>query len=300
VLSTRSVDVGGLGGSVAYFDTENKFSSERLLQLARARFPGEYGQDGDASQSEAALSLAARVLVFSPYAQGGHGGGKGASANLLKLLEELEEHIIARNITLIIVDSIAALIRAEVAETTADRIKLQDVLGRQASLLKRYAETFGIPVFTTNQITTKSGGEPTHQIGGLLGNKDNNNNNDNVDIVGDGDRRDRKRDSGGGEEESYLTAALGYKWAHAVNTRLVVEAEDGRRILSIAKSPIAPVARQAYEVKESGIVPLIHGDEHQLRAVVGGSAVDFRIGNDGQRGAGGVILAAAGRAGMNN
>lgn len=146
VVATRAPDAGGLGGAVAYFDTENKFSSARLLQIARARFAGQY------DAPEAAQSLAERVLVFSPYVEGGHGGGDGAGAQLLQLMVDLEQHIVMRNIRLIVVDSIASLVRAASAETAEDRKRNNEVLGRQAAVLKRYAENFNIPVFTVNQV----------------------------------------------------------------------------------------------------------------------------------------------------
>jgi hypothetical protein len=59
----------------------------------------------------------------------------------------------------------------------------------QASRLKYLAETFSIPVLVTNQVTTRIGG--------------------------------------GGGGGGHLTAALGTLWAHAVNTRLVLELAQG-------------------------------------------------------------------------
>jgi RAD51-like protein 1 len=66
----------------------------------------------------------------------------------------------------------------------------------QASRLKYLAETFHIPVLVTNQVTT--------HIGGSFGGGS----------------------TGGG---GHLTAALGTLWAHAVNTRLVLEMVQGAR-----------------------------------------------------------------------
>lgn len=65
---------------------------------------------------------------------------------------DLEQHIVMRNIRLIVVDSIASLVRAASAETAEDRKRNNEVLGRQAAVLKRYAENFNIPVFTVNQV----------------------------------------------------------------------------------------------------------------------------------------------------
>lgn len=58
-------------GKVLYLDTERKFSAERLAQIARERFPGEF------STQAAVATLLDRVLVQEPK----------SSAELLKLLE---------------------------------------------------------------------------------------------------------------------------------------------------------------------------------------------------------------------
>lgn len=69
----------------------------------------------------------------------------------------------------------------------------------QASRLKFLAETFRIPVLVTNQVTTSFGGGGAGGTGG----------------------------TGGGGGGGHLTAALGTLWAHAVNTRLVLESVQG-------------------------------------------------------------------------
>ena len=67
----------------------------------------------------------------------------------------------------------------------------------QASRLKYLAEAFSIPILVTNQVTTYIGDSSAGSGGG---------------------------GSGGG---GHLTAALGTLWAHAVNTRLVLESVQG-------------------------------------------------------------------------
>ena len=69
----------------------------------------------------------------------------------------------------------------------------------QASRLKYLAEAFRIPVLVTNQVTTQWGEAAAFGSGG----------------------------GGGGGSEGHLTAALGTLWAHAVNTRLVLESLAG-------------------------------------------------------------------------
>ncbi len=71
------------------------------------------------------------------------------------------------------------------------------------------------------------------------------------------------------DKSLYVTAALGYVWAHAVNTRIVLEFKDmgllldeggmvqaeglEKRCLTVAKSPLAPVRSYPYAIDASGI-----------------------------------------------
>lgn len=96
-------------------------------------------------------------------------------------MQGLQSAIIELKITLIIIDSIAALARADFGAQHI--IERQKLLGQQASLLKLMAESFKIPVLVTNQVTTRISRQSN-------------------------------------EEKGILVAALGPMWAHAVNTRL--------------------------------------------------------------------------------
>jgi RAD51-like protein 1 len=168
---TACLDAAAEEGRALYLDTERKFSPMRLAEIASKRFPDAFSRD------EATTALLTRVLVIAP----------DSSAELLHVLESLEATIIDHHVKLIIIDSVAALARAEhAAGGIAER---QRNLGQQASRLKYLAESFGIPVLVTNQVTTQMGGS-------------------------------------GGEGRG-LTAALGVVWAHAVNTRLVLAQERG-------------------------------------------------------------------------
>lgn len=104
-------------------------------------------------------------------------------------LQGLQTAVIALGINLIIIDSIAALVRADFGPQ--DIPQRQKLLGQQASALKLLAESFQIPVLVTNQITTKF------------------------------------NNSSGGYDTGSLVPALGPMWAHAVNTRLTLTREEG-------------------------------------------------------------------------
>ncbi|KAL4420437.1 hypothetical protein ABPG75_010093 [Micractinium tetrahymenae] len=189
------------GGSVVYLDTEKKFSSRRMAQIARERFPDSFPSE------EAVAALMGRVLVYNPT----------SSQGLLSTLQSLEPAIIDHRVRLLVLDSAASLARADFAPgSLPDR---QRMLGQQASRLKYLAEAFRIPVLVTNQVTTH---------------------------LGDGGGS-----NGGGA--GHLTAALGTMWAHAVNTRLVLESAAGNRFVRIAKSPAAPNAAFAYRVTGAGL-----------------------------------------------
>ena len=128
-----------------------------------------------------------------------------------------------QNIRLIVVDSVAALVRREFGGTER-LVERQDVLSRIASQLKflslslslwvcgciqkliahanhrTLAESFDIHVLVTNHV------------------------------------------QGGGAE---IAPALGNTWFHAVNTRLVLSQTEGsagdqRRLVTVAKSPVCP------------------------------------------------------------
>jgi len=104
-------------------------------------------------------------------------------------LQGLQTAVIALSINLIIIDSIAALVRADFGPQ--DIPQRQKLLGQQASALKLLSESFQIPVLVTNQITT------------------------------------RFNDNSGGCDTSSLVPALGPMWAHAVNTRLTLSRKEG-------------------------------------------------------------------------
>jgi RAD51-like protein 1 len=81
-----------------------------------------------------------------------------------------------------------------------------------------------------------------------------------------------------------VTAALGTKWAHCVNTRLVLEgaagggdadaAGGGTRVVKVVKSPRCALAGFEYEVRAGGVV--VDGDR-AVRVDASGSNVHASI-----------------------
>ena len=193
---------------VVYLDTEAGFRQERMMQMAGSLFP--------AVLAGAAQSLGSRLHYLS----------LSTTRALMEALEQLEGLIIEHGIRLVVLDSAAALVRKEYGrDALAER---QRLLGQQASLLKRLAENFGIPVVVTNQMTTHrselpaTGEEPTEQ----------------------------------------LAAALGNTWAHAVNTRLELRRDaDGHRELSITKSPVSSTLTIPVDLSTQGLVAVAASEE---------------------------------------
>lgn len=80
--------------------------------------------------------------------------------------------------------------------------------GQQAAILKSLAETFRIPVVVVNQVTAQVHAPANHPFQGSAS-------------------------TGNRQQESHLTAALGTVWAHAVNTRLVLESVADVRYIKV-------------------------------------------------------------------
>ncbi len=87
----------------------------------------------------------------------------------------MEIEIIEKNIKLIVLDSVASVVRKEF--DSGNIAKRQDLLSKEASILKYLAETFSIPVVVSNQVTTKFereqmlGHVPTHTEGNMRARK---------------------------------------------------------------------------------------------------------------------------------
>ncbi|XP_033495427.1 DNA repair protein RAD51 homolog 2 [Epinephelus lanceolatus] len=212
VLATLPKSEGGMDSDVIYIDTESAFSAERLVEIAQSRFPNFF------SSKEKVLQMAGRVHLFREL----------TCQDVLNRLERLEEDIISTAAGLIILDSVASVVRKEFDTTLpGNLIHRSNLLGHEASTLKYLAHQFNIPVVLTNQITTHVGGS--------------------------------EGDSG------FVTAALGNTWSHSVNTRLIVQYVDAhQRQILIAKSPVAPFAVLNYTIEKQGICVDGEGSQETL------------------------------------
>ncbi|XP_061756414.1 DNA repair protein RAD51 homolog 2 isoform X3 [Nerophis ophidion] len=145
------------------------------------------------------------------------------SAFSAERLDRLEEIIISTGAGLIILDSVASVVRKEFDTTLpGNLIHRSNMLGKEATTLKYLAHQFNIPVVLTNQITTHIGHQDSHPAA--------------------------EKDSG------FVTTALGNTWSHSINTRFIVQYMAGcQRQLLVAKSPVAPFAVLNYVIQKEGI-----------------------------------------------
>lgn len=222
VLATLPRDRGGLDAGVIYIDTEAAFSATRLIEMASSRFPDLFGTN------ESLLQLSERIHVY----------WESTCSSLWDRLQRLEEEVISKHVKLIILDSVASLVRKEfdsrVSRNLSERTAL---LSKEAAILKYLAETFHIPVVVTNQITTRfvNAGSSSRSM-----------------AFQDVDGADAEPDD---DDSHHVTAALGNTWSHAVNTRLIVQYVDEKfRQILISKSPVAPFASFVYTIHGQGIV----------------------------------------------
>ncbi|NXO25539.1 RA51B protein, partial [Cisticola juncidis] len=145
VLATLPVSMGGLGGAVIYIDTESAFSAERLIEIAASRFPTYFDSD------EKLLCMSRSIHVYREL----------TCCCVLKRIMSLEEEIILKKVKLIIIDSVASVVRKEFdTKLQGNLAERSNFLTRGASVLKYLAEEFSIPVILTNQITTSLSSGP--------------------------------------------------------------------------------------------------------------------------------------------
>ncbi|NXO34654.1 RA51B protein, partial [Locustella ochotensis] len=148
VLATLPVSMGGLDGAVIYIDTESAFSAERLIEMAANRFPTYFDSD------EKLLCMTRSIHLYREL----------TCCCVLKRIMSLEEEIISKKVKLIVIDSVASVVRKEFdTKLQGNLTERSNFLTRGASALKYLAEEFSIPVILTNQITTSLSSGPAIQ-----------------------------------------------------------------------------------------------------------------------------------------
>eukprot|EP00981_Chlorochromonas_danica_P005356 scaffold1084_cov250-Ochromonas_danica.AAC.7 len=213
-------------GGVIYIDTEHKFDPIRLVQIATETFPKLFSSTYRSDAAHKVDSLLEAVKVKRP----------GNCHDFERTMEELQQLAITENVQLIVIDSIAALIRKE----SLDERQRESFIMKTASELKRLAEACNIAILACNQVTPMLVGGGGGQAGEGFGM---------ADMFGDaivsGDM-------------TYVPA-LGATWHHCVTTRLTLSlsspagASNVRGKLSVSKSPIAAPQSLEYIIGMRGL-----------------------------------------------
>ncbi len=131
VTSQLSVKNGGLNTSVAYVDTENTFSKEKIKRIAK-----RFGLNPNET-----LSRIYHARIYS-------------SDHQSQMIQKAETLCKTRGVRLIIIDSLMALLRAEYVGI-GQLAPRQALLNNIIHTLSRIAETYNCAVLLTNQVAVK-------------------------------------------------------------------------------------------------------------------------------------------------
>ncbi|XP_069901163.1 DNA repair protein RAD51 homolog 2 isoform X3 [Globicephala melas] len=130
ILATLPTNMGGLEGAVVYIDTESAFSAERLVEIAESRFPRYFNTE------EKLLLTSSKVHLYREL----------SCDEVLQRIESLEEEIISKGVKLVIIDSVASVVRKEFDTQLQGNMRERNkFLAREAASLKYLAEEFSIP-----------------------------------------------------------------------------------------------------------------------------------------------------------
>ena len=143
----RPIDEGGLGRECIFIDTEDTFTADRVVDMAKA-----HGMDPDEALEN--------IYVAKAFDSG----------HQINVTKDAYKMCAENDVGLVIVDSIIAHFRADYGGRgeLADR---QDKLNSHLKDLKRIASTFDIAVYITNQIMHDPGemfGNPIKPVGGNI------------------------------------------------------------------------------------------------------------------------------------
>lgn len=122
---------GGINGTVAYIDTENTFSKEKIKRIAK-----RFGLN-----SKDVLSKIFHARIYS-------------SDHQAQMIQKAETLCKTRGVRLVIIDSLMALLRAEYVGI-GKLAPRQAVLNNMIHGLSRIAETYNCAVLLTNQVAVK-------------------------------------------------------------------------------------------------------------------------------------------------
>jgi RAD51-like protein 1 len=208
------------GGGVIYYDTENKFNAERFKQIAIKKFPELFDTQLSNDAIHRLETLFSKIEIRKVLTS--------EELNDDIASKETQDFIVERGIKLIVVDSIAYLLRHESFDEKSREMKLI----APAANLKAIADKVGLVVLVTNQIT---------QV--------------------ESDCFDNNDKFGDTFQQSTTTFRpyLGPTWSHCTSCRIVMRCDADNfqlpdvRFIEIAKSPLAPKSTLNYKITDTGI-----------------------------------------------
>jgi len=145
VTAQLPVDKGGLGKNVLFIDTENTFSPNRIVQIAKY-----HKMDPE--------KVLKNIFVARAY----------NSEHQMLLAEKANEMIEEKNIGLIIIDSLTSHFRSDFVGR-GELAPRQQKLNKHLHLLQKLADAHNLAVYVTNQVMARPDilfGDPTAPVGG--------------------------------------------------------------------------------------------------------------------------------------
>ncbi|KAL2329610.1 hypothetical protein Fmac_017191 [Flemingia macrophylla] len=208
---------GGLSASAIFIHTEFPFPLRRLRRLSRS-FRAS-------NPSLPCPDPCDRVFLRAVH----------SAHDLLRAIPAVEAFLLHsrspwRPVRLLLIDSIAALFRADFDNTAADLRRRSALFFRISAGLRRLARRFGLAVVVTNQV---------------------------VDFIGDGDVRVGNLETGLFSSGRRVCPALGLAWAHCVNSRVFLSRDEHgpvkTRRMSVVFAPHLPHSSCEYAIKGDGV-----------------------------------------------
>jgi len=257
--------------AILYIDTEGIDIFPRMQQVASNRFPS-------AKLKKALLKHLNQIHIL-----------RFSSSNEMSQFfkEELENYLLENHVTLILLDSIAYLIRKEFAGTTK-LWERQNVLLEYATKLKELSSSLRIPVIITNHVvqgestsfafnsgsvekrkTSGGGGNaPSLRVHTSRENQHSQNHQQHHDCTSMEEDSPSDAVTTISSSSNNLKAALGNTWAHCVNTRLILqEPTSGCKQVIIDKSISSGREMVGYVITSGGV----HQDPNWHRTMQAGA-----------------------------
>eukprot|EP00607_Mallomonas_marina_P001767 CAMPEP_0182437084 /NCGR_PEP_ID=MMETSP1167-20130531/84803_1 /TAXON_ID=2988 /ORGANISM="Mallomonas Sp, Strain CCMP3275" /LENGTH=348 /DNA_ID=CAMNT_0024629875 /DNA_START=519 /DNA_END=1566 /DNA_ORIENTATION=+ len=252
--------------SILYFDTELKFDSRRLLEMAQHRYPEHFWSDTQIVERKererererdddlekgvctGTEELLAHVHVRRPT----------STSSLTAELENLQVFLMMNNIRLIVIDSMATLTRKEMLSEKECSL----VVSKQAAILLKLAAVCRCAILTTNQVVTVSRARPVQEM-------------DSIAPVAKVNAELEETDSFWDESSrTHYRPCLGLTWFHCVTVRILMttfskreqkgtsattetNANNGgftQRVMLLSKSPCAMPCCVPFAVGMRGII----------------------------------------------